>query len=50
MEGGLSPALFQKLEKMESLGGKKTGDFSLLDQTNNKFLEKETCKLYVVGK
>ena len=45
VEGGLSPALFQKLEKLESLGGEKTGDFFLLDQTNNKFLEKETCKL-----
>ena len=27
-----------------------TGDFSLLDQANNNFLEKETCKLQVVGK
>ena len=23
----------------------RTGDFSLLDQANNNFLEKETCKL-----
>ena len=44
MEGGVSPALFQKLEKLES-PGEKTGDFSLLDKANNNFLEKETCKL-----
>ena len=25
--------------------GERTGDFSLLDQANNNFLEKETCKL-----
>ena len=30
--------------------GERTGDFSLLDQANNIFLEKETCKLKVVGK
>ena len=42
--GGSFPALFQKLEKLES-PGEKTGDFSLLDQANNNFLEKETCKL-----
>ena len=30
--------------------GEKSGDFSLLDQANNNFLEKETCKLQVVGK
>ena len=45
VEGGLSPALFQKLEKLETLGGEKTGDFFLLDETHNKFLEKENCKL-----
>ena len=42
--GGSFPALFQKLEKLES-PGEKTGDFSLLDQANSNFLEKETCKL-----
>ena len=25
--------------------GERTGDVFLLDQANNKFLEKETCKL-----
>ena len=30
--------------------GERTGDFSLLDQANNNFLEKEICKLKVVGK
>ena len=24
--------------------GERTGDFSLLDQANNNFLEKETCQ------
>ena len=28
----------------------RTRDFPLLDQANNNFLEKETCKLKVVGK
>ena len=35
---------FPKLEKLES-PGEKTGNFSLLDQANNNFLEKKTCKL-----
>ena len=39
-----SPALFQKLEKLES-PGEKTGDFSMLDQAKNYFLEKESFKL-----
>ena len=30
--------------------GERTGDFFLLDQANNNLLEKETCKLQVVGK
>ena len=42
--GEVSPDLFKKLENLES-PGEKTGDFSLLDQANNNFLEKETCKL-----
>ena len=46
---GVSHALFQKLEKLES-PGEKTGDFSFLDQSINNFLKKETCKLEVVGK
>ena len=35
---------FQNLGKLES-AGEKTGDFSLLDQANNNFLEKEICML-----
>ena len=38
-----SPALFQKLEKLESPGEKT--DFSPLGQAKNNFLEKETFKL-----
>ena len=34
----------------EESPGERTGDFSLLEQANNIFLEKETCKLKVVGK
>ena len=47
---GNSHARFQKLEKLES-PGEKTGDFSLLDQANNNFLDNSerkkrvSCKL-----
>ena len=41
---GVSSAVFQKLEKLES-PGEKAGDFSLLDQANSNILEKETGKL-----
>ena len=40
----VSPALFQKLEKLES-PGEKTGDFSMLNQAKNYFLEKESFNL-----
>ena len=44
MGAGVSPALFQKLEKLES-PEEKIRDFSLQDQANNNFQEKETCKM-----
>ena len=42
---GWSPPPFFKNWENWSLQEKKNGDFSLLDQANNNFLEKETCKV-----
>ena len=46
MGAGSPLSFFEKLEKLES-PGEKTGDFSLLDQANINFLEKETCQVVI---